>query len=339
MPFEVCQRDEARKEERVQHLFDCPVCRTVFELKEGESMERFPANHFINNMLDILKIQQQVQKWPCESCKARVPATSRCTDCERYLCNNCLRTHSNWPDFKDHAVFSLEELAKPENQAKSKAKLRCSKHGHENKIYAFYCDSCEELICINCAVLDHPKPEHLCRPLNRVADEHRESLKTTSAMLEKKSNECKNTLAKIKDASKLLDGTAEKARQAILKQNEEILNEFTRQLEVKTRILLGEVDENYQFVRGVLAKQQGDMKAYVRKVNGSLDLTKTILEKGSDEEILSLGKKIEKNASDIKKECPKMMRPAHNGNVEYQVKAIKTIVDRINLNDIGIVGR
>ena len=124
-----------------------------------------------------------------------------------------------------------------------------------------------------------------------------------------------------------------------MKQNEEILNEFTRQLEVKTRILLGEVDENYQFVRGVLAKQQGDMKAYVRKVNGSLDLTKTILEKGSDEEILSLGKKIEKNASDIKKECPKMMRPAHNGNVEYQVKAIKTIVDRINLNDIGIVGR
>ena len=300
-------------------------------------MERFPSNHFINNLLDLLKIQQQVQKLPCECCKALLPAKSRCTDCERYLCKNCLTTHTNWPAFKGHSVLTLEELAKPENQAKTKAKLHCNKHGHENKIYAFYCDTCQELICINCAVLDHPKPDHSCRPLNEVADEHRKSLKTTSAILQKKSNECQNTLTKIKDAIQFQDSSAKKARQAILKQNEEILKEFTRQLEVKTSVLLGEVEENCRFVSGILGKQQGDMKAYVKRVNGSLDLAKTILEKGSDEEILSLGKKIEKNADEIKKKCPKMMQPVHSGNVEYQKKATRIIVDRINLKDMGNV--
>ncbi len=333
------QREEAQKERRVQHLFDCPTCRTKFELKQGESVEGFPSNYFINNMLDILKIQQQAQKLPCESCKAQFPATARCIDCERYLCKNCLTTHNNWLDFKDHAVLTLEELAKPENQAKTKGKPRCQKHGHEKKAYAFYCGTCQELICINCVVMDHPKPDHSCQPLNEVADEHKKSLKITSNVLQKKSNECQNTLTKIKYAVQFLDASTKKAREAIIKQNEVILNEFTRQLEVKTRSLLGEVDMNYRFVNEILGKQQNDMKVYVEKVNGSLDLAKNILEKGSDEEILMLGKMIEKNASDIEKECPKMIEPVHNGSVEYWEKSTYTIVDRIHLNDVGNVGR
>jgi hypothetical protein len=146
-------------------------------------------------------------------------------------------------------------------------------------------------------------------------------------------------LTKIKYAVQFLDASTKKAREAIIKQNEVILNEFTRQLEVKTRSLLGEVDMNYRFVNEILGKQQNDMKVYVEKVNGSLDLAKNILEKGSDEEILMLGKMIEKNASDIEKECPKMMQPVHNGSVEYWEKSTYTIVDRIHLNDVGNVGR
>jgi hypothetical protein len=333
------QREEAQQEHRAQHLFNCPQCRTQFELKQGESVEHLPSNYFINNMLGILKIQQQAHKLSCESCRAQLPAACRCIDCERYLCKNCLTTHNNWHDFNDHVVLTLEELAKPGNQAKSKEKLHCQKHGHEKKAYAFYCDTCQELICINCAVLDHPKPDHSCQPLNKVADEYKKSLKTTSHMLQEKSNESQNTLKKIKDAAQFLEGSTKKAREAILKQNEEILNEFAWQLGIKTRVLFEEVDENYRLVNEILDKQTNYMKAYVEKVNGSLDLAKNLVETGSNEEILSLGKKIEVNANDIEKECPKLMQPAHNGNIEYRANLIKPIVDRINLNDLGNVGR
>jgi hypothetical protein len=113
------QRGKARKERRPQPV-QCPTCRTQFQLRQSESVEGLPSNYVINNILDILKIQQQAQKLPCESCHAQLLVACRCIECERYLCANCLTTYKNLPDFKDHVVLTLEELAKPENQEKAK---------------------------------------------------------------------------------------------------------------------------------------------------------------------------------------------------------------------------
>jgi hypothetical protein len=330
------QREETQEEHEAEHLFDCPTCKTQFQLGQDESVEGLPANYFINNMLDIMKIQK-AQKLPCEACKGQGPAQCRCIGCEHYLCKNCLNAHNNRSDFKNHDVLTLEELTKPENQSKARAKPRCQKHGHENKpTLEIYCNTCEELACINCVVLDHP-PAHDYQPIEVVAEEHKKALKTTSDILQKKSSESQNALKKIKDAVEFLG--AKTARDAILKQKEEILNEFTRQLEVKTDALLGEVDESYCQGSENLSKQQNIMKAYVEKVNGSLVIAKNVIEKGSSEDILSIANKIKMNAEDIEQECPKLMQPTGCTCVEYQAKSTKTIFDSINVNDLGNVGR
>ena len=297
------QRKEARQEGRPEHLFDCPTCRTQIQLKQDESVKGLSSNFFINNLLDILKIQQEAQKPPCESCCApQVSDQYRCTDCQRYLCGNCVSTHNN--DFSDHVVLTLEELAKPENHAKSKETPRCQKHCHENQ-------PCQQ----------------------------KKTLKICSDILEKKSSEGQSALKQISSASLLLEVNTKKAREAILKQQNEILNEITRKLEIETRLLCNEVDENYRQVSKILANQHNDMTAYLEKVNGSLVLAKNIIKKGNEEEILSLGKQIEINASKIEKECPKMMQPVHNGSIEYRAKSSKSIVDTINRNNLGNVGR
>ena len=225
------QRDEARRERKAEHWFYCPTCRTQFQL--NDSVEGLPSNNFINNMIDVLKIQQQERMPPCDCCKDQIPSKSRCIGCERYLCKNCLTTHNNWPDCKEHVVLTLEELAKPENQQIARAKPRCQKNGHENKPFQFFCDTCQELACINCncVVLNHSKPDHDHQPIDVVAEQHKKVLKTTFDILRKKANEGQNALKKMKDAAELLEDKTKKARDAILKQNEEILNEFTRQLE------------------------------------------------------------------------------------------------------------
>ena len=81
------------------------------------------------------------------------------------------------------------------------------------------------------------------------------------------------------------------------------------------------------------------MQDYVEKVNGSLDMAKNIIEKGSKEEILLVGNEIKGNADKIENECPKYVQPVHNGDIEYQSKSTKTIVENISLNDLGNVGR
>ena len=332
------QRDGARRQRRPEHLFKCPTCRTEFQLGQHESVERLPSNHFINNLLDIFKIQQEAQKLPCESCNGRLPAECRCVQCESYLCKNCLKTH--WPAFKRHDVLTFEELAKPENQAKAKAKPRCHKDGHDNRPLDYYCKTCQQLACITCIVLDHPKPEHDCQPTAVVAKQLKEELKITSASLQRKSNEGQSALQKIKRASENLQDSTEKAKDVILRQEKEILEEITKKLKHNTAALIVKVDRKHNEVNQKLVKQHDDMKAYVEKVNGSLKFAKNIIEKGSNEEITTLGDEVKSNANNIEKECPKLMWPVHNGFFEYQQeKSTKSIVDILDLKDLGEIGK
>ncbi len=335
------QRDNARRQRRAEHLFKCPTCRTQFQLEQNESVERLRSNHFINNLLDILKIQQEAQKRPCESCNGQLPAECRCVQCESYLCKNCLKTHNDWRAFKNHGVLTLEELTKPENQAKAKAKPRCHKDGHENKPLEYYCKTCQQLACITCVLLNHPNREHDCQPISVVAEQQKEDLKTTSASLKEKSDESQNALQKVKRATENLQDNVKKAKDAILRQEEEILEEFTKKLKRNTAALIHEVDRKHNDISQKLVKQHDDMKAYVEKVNGSLEFAKNIIEKGSNVEIIAHRNKIKSNANNIEMECPESMRPVHYGFFEYQQKkSIKNIVDIVDLSDLGeIIGK
>ena len=328
------QRDDARREGRAEHLFKCPTCRTQFQLGQHESVEGLPSNFFINNMLDILKIQQQAQKMPCESCKSQLPASCRCVECEHYLCKNCLTAHNNWPAFNNHLVLSLEELGKPENQAKAKSKPRCQKHDHGSKSLEFYCGTCQKLACLTCILVDHPKPEHDYQPVGVVAEQQKEALKTTSAKLQTKSNQGQNALQKIKQAFQNLQASRKETKDAILREKKAILEKFTNELNGRTRALLVQVDQKHNEVNQKLAEQRDDMTAYVQKVNGSLEFVKSIIEKGSNEEILSLGKEIKVNTNDIEKKCPNSMLPFHYGYFKY-IKSTKTTTHLDNLGEIG----
>ena len=330
------QRKETQDQDKAKHLFNCPQCRTQFELKEGESVDHVPRNDFINNTLDLMPLIEQQHKIHCESCEGQVSVTCRCADCERYLCKDCLKAHNNWPDLKSHVVLTLEELAKPENHSKAKRKLRCGKDGHRNKQLEFYCSTCHELACVNCVLLDHPKPDHNYEAIDIVAGKRKDELRTTSTILQNISNQGQNALQKIEQCTQNLQVSAKKAKEVILQQEKEILEEFTEKLKQGTEALLGQVDKKHNKVNESLVKQGDEIKVYVKKVNGSLVFAKSIIEKGSNEEILSLQEGINVNAGNIKKQCPKSMQPVDLGYFEYErKKTSKDIVDNLDLGGLG----
>ena len=332
--------ESQRKITKKDRMFDCPLCRTQFQLKQEESVDQIRPCFFINNLLEMLSIQERASQIKCEACKSDVSAVSRCIECERYLCGNCLTTHNNWPDFNNHDVLTLEELAKPENQCKAKAKPRCIKKGHGNKPLEIYCTTCNELACLTCVVLDHPKPDHECEPIDVVANRQKEALKRTSAILQTKSDEGHDALKKIRKASENMKANTRKAKDDVLHQKKEILEAFTEKLEHTIQAFIVEVDRKHNELNQKLSKQHHDMELYVEKVNGSLEFVKNIIEKGSNEDILSLGNEIKENASDIEKKCPKMMNPVHSGYFVYQqIKSAENIVEKVDLQELGKVGK
>ena len=330
------QRKKSEKDH--EHLFDCPLCRTQFQLKQEESVDHIRPCFFINNLLEMLSTQQRASQIQCDACKSNVPALCRCIECERYLCGNCLTTHNNWLDFKNHDVLSLEELAKPENQSKAKAKPRCNKKIHGNQPLDFFCSPCNRLACLTCVVLEHSKPNHECEPTDVVANRQKEDLKTTTAILQSKSDAVHDAMKKIKQSSENMKASIEKAKDDILQHKNEILEEFTKKLKYSTQALIVDVDRKHNEINQKLSKQHDEIKVYGEKVNGPLEFVKNIIKRGSNEDIVSLEKEIKENASDIEKKYPRM-RPVHSGCLEYkQKKSTKNIVDKVDLTELGEVG-
>ena len=334
--YVVTRREDAVKAgTKVPETFECPICRTEFHVKEDESVEKIPSNFFINNMLELLTLKQQAQCIKCQSCNAEDPATSKCLSCNKFLCGKCLEAHNNFPALTDHVVLTIEELAKPENRAKTKGKLRCEKH---NKVLKFYCETCKVLVCRYCVDVNHPRPEHSWFPLADIVEQKKEELKASFVIFKKQMNQASESNLKIEHAIETLKNKAAITKDAIIQQQQEILSEFTKKLEQQTAVLLDQVDRKYNEVNKPLLKQQADVKDYLGKAKSSLDFAKNIISNGTDEEILSLKHEIEEKAERIEKERPKLMDPVHNGAIEYLGKSSKDVLENVELNELGTFG-
>ena len=131
----------------------------------SQDVANLPSNHFIKNMLEIMAIQEKAKAFPaCSHCQD--PAINHCASCEMFMCKKCSDSHDIWPGNKNHNVFSVEELSTPESQLKMKRKLYCMKH--DDKVLEYYCETCKELCCIDCVVLNHQKPKHSCIGIREV---------------------------------------------------------------------------------------------------------------------------------------------------------------------------
>ena len=334
--FVAARREDAVKAgTEIPEIFDCPMCRTTFHVKKNESVEKIPLNYFINNMLELFTLQQQAQCIKCQSCIAKDPATSRCVSCENYLCRKCLQAHNNWPAFGDHDVLTMEELAKPENRAKARGKPRCEKH---NKVLKFYCETCEALVCRHCVDVNHVRPNHSWFPFSDIVGSKKEGLKNLAAIFEMQSNEAVESNLKIEHAMGTLKDNTVKAKDAIMQQHQEILNAFTKKLEVQTSVLLHQANKKYDEANQPLMKQQADMKDYLEKTKISLRFAQNIISNGTDADILSLKHEIEEKAEGIEKERPRLMNPVHNGAFQYQGKSSKIVFENVKLDELGIFG-
>ena len=359
--FVKVQREKAAQTRKVIELFNCPECRTQFELKDGQHVADMTRNHFICNMLEMLTIQRQPKQIACDSCERKAPAVSRCMECKHYLCRECLTIHERWPALKKHTIFTMDELATdPENQNKTREKSTCEQH--KNETLEYYCEKCKKLACIHCLRLEHNKEGHSYLSTEEVAKKNRELLKSSSSFLNDLLKEGSDALKHIEHVLEKLEKNAEKAKYQIGKQREDILTAFTERqnnalkefiekqksdlkaftdkLQEKAVVNTNEIDIAYKITHDILGKQKADMKVYAEKVKSSTELSNNLLEKGTREEIISFQNEIEENVEKLKNGRPRQMKPVHDGNIQYKANPAVNNIDTISkLDKMGEVGK
>ena len=282
-----------------------------------------------------MEIQQKAKVSPgCAHCQE--PAIKHCASCEMFMCKKCSEAHDMWPGHKNHDVLSVQELSDPKSQVKIKRRLYCNEH--EDKIVEYYCETCEDLCCIDCVVLNHQKPDHSCITIRKIAEKKKEKLVSSCTTLNRKVWEGKKALNNICEVMKTLEKNAKTAKDQIKEQKENMLKIVVERLDEKEREMNKNVDKIYGEMFQELSEQHDEIKEYLDKIQASVSFPKNLLKRGSIEEILSSEKLIDENIEKLANERPEDLSTVNDGGIIY----IPSDIDSVHFDEVvgklGCVG-
>ena len=135
----------------------CPACRT-FTKAEPRTLHN---NFSLVRMLEILSIEE-ADSFDCDECEeSEASAVERCRECQKFLCRPCAIHHRRAKSSKGHNMVTVDEFkatAKDLGLSSSRSDLFCTIH--EGESLRLFCETCEMLICRDCTMIDHTRPEH-----------------------------------------------------------------------------------------------------------------------------------------------------------------------------------
>ncbi|XP_038064900.1 uncharacterized protein LOC119735272 [Patiria miniata] len=140
-------------------VMPCPVCRRESNIP-SDGVSGLKTNFHLKEIVEDLGLKEKLAqtrgvKFLCELCEDQREAQSRCMDCPFLLCKQCRAGHQRIATTANHEVLALDVLRTgvADLQRKRKVEPLCQKHQGEKK--RFFCETCKELICRDCTVVEH----------------------------------------------------------------------------------------------------------------------------------------------------------------------------------------
>ncbi|KAL5010863.1 hypothetical protein ScPMuIL_013168 [Solemya velum] len=110
-------------------------------------IRRLPDNFLVSNLNEIVNRRRPSKVPPCEICHTvrsrRNDACSKCIDCSKLLCQVCVDLHTTTKVTQSHSIIDMED----------EKDIECKVHQEE--IVRFYCEPCDECVCVLCTFQEH----------------------------------------------------------------------------------------------------------------------------------------------------------------------------------------
>ncbi|KAG5450578.1 E3 ubiquitin-protein ligase trim56 [Clonorchis sinensis] len=188
---------------------ECEICAQVGWLDRGHSTE--PVSRPLSNGDTGRASSAHLSNAP--------QASSKCLDCNKLLCAECVKRHRNTKVTKDHATFDLQ----------SGKEIECKEHPGET--VRFYCEACSSCICVLCTFNEHR--EHEVTSFGEAVNCLRAELEGALEHASRRILSCQTRMNAVNEASELVHNlerqiheTAEHFIEAIQKQEQEILHDL-----------------------------------------------------------------------------------------------------------------
>ncbi|XP_038054139.1 protein PML-like [Patiria miniata] len=323
-----CLQELRQSQDPSSTKLTCPLCRCETMLK-GSGVADLPNNFAFSAMVEEVTMQEKLlegqgSEIKCQACDEENQAISRCMNCDHFLCQECHKAHGRMNlMMKSHKIYTLAQLRSGEIVYKSKLREQVPKCGeHPDQNLNVYCNTCEQVICTTCSVLDHAKhtltglPEAVEKCKKKVTEMVRKSerrkteLGTTIEDTCKSCKELETMFAKTqKKISKKAQQKITKLQQEITKLKQEVAKiqkEITK-IQKEEKKLLKETDMIYKDKLKAFEAVQATNRKEVTQTEHKLEEVKQLMNQASCYEILELQQKLLHNLSELTGKQPQQV--------------------------------
>ena len=271
---------------QVQSKIICPECRQEAIVPPG-GVKDLDNNFFINRLVDEFILKRKVEggaEVKCDECGGEDPVVAFCPDCTLFLCYVCNEYHKRSIKSRGHGIVPLTELKSKKDvaiQPKPKA-MMCREHDIE---LLFYCETCDQLVCMYCTVKDHNGHNH--DTVKKMVDKHRQELKKITAPVEEIIRGLSDTHDNIVKVGKKIRQQGNEVNKKIDQHYDGVIQKLMKQKEQLKQQVLDTVSQ-----KGKAVMTQLEEVECVQAEVASMKELNDAVEKSSDQEVLSVKKQV-----------------------------------------------
>lgn len=257
--------------------FTCPLCRKRTQLPLG-GVKKLPDNFLVSSLGEVVG-RQKPSKFPfCDFCKLvnrkHREASSKCLDCNKLLCKNCVELHRETKVTKNHSIFDVD----------IEKDIECKEHQEE--VVRFYCEPCEACICVLCTFNEHK--DHEISQFSDAVGKYKESI-------QKLLNSCKNKL-EVYDRQLVSLTSCETIIKTAEQKIRDTAIQFISDIRNKEKQLIDDLHFEYGPMVMDYVNKRSELQVNVESLKSTCSLTELVL-KGKDIELLLLKKQVQEKLS------------------------------------------
>ncbi|KAL5015751.1 hypothetical protein ScPMuIL_005340 [Solemya velum] len=257
--------------------FTCPLCRKRTTLPIG-GVKKLPDNFIVSNLSEIID-RTRPSKFPfCDICKLinrkHREASTKCLDCNKLLCKQCVELHKDTKVTKNHSLFDVE----------IEKDIECKEHPEE--VVRFYCEPCDACICVLCTFNEHK--DHEITSFSDAVYKYKEMIQTLLDGCKGKLDSYDNQLTILSKCDDAIKAAEQKIRDSAIQSIAEIRS--------KEKGLIDDLHVFYGTEIMEYISRRTEMQSNLDSLKSTCNLTEIVL-RGKDMELLLLKKQVQEKLS------------------------------------------
>lgn len=225
----------------------------------------------------------------CRNCELK-NAVCKCSDCPEeasLLCMTCLKTHNKIKAYKNHSIRGLDgdTAVNPLDMS------RCLQH--PEKDMDTYCRTCQQLVCLSCAVFTHST--HTIQPYHQAAEMERTRLIPCLSDLFADASSLQQKQTDLNETEPTLEQQAKQMKELSAR----IFQSLQHSLANRRTDFLSVLDLHYSQKRKALVEFTEALNYHITCQESSTKICSEMLDVGNDTEVLSVSKFLQTHLNDM----------------------------------------